>query len=234
MATAKPQPMPVAGPESGDAATPPDLPLAAPLRLNLLALDIDAGASDFGEGLCRRSADNEPYDFEISATGELIAMPPSGWERGANEQAASSRLAIWQDDNGSLSFSLTVMFNLPNGARCIPDASWITQEGHEQLLSQEYRSAIDDAPDFVMEVRSHTDNLADGLARIEEGMGGGARPGWYRDPCQTRADIFRPGQPVETLNNPEALSGEDVLPCFGFEAKRLRFAGHGQLSGNGD
>ena len=219
---------------SADSAGAAELPLAGRLRLNLSALGVDAGAPDFGERLCRLSADNEPYDFEISAKGELIVMPPSGWESGANEQAASSRVAIWQDDNGGLSFPPTVMFNLPSGARYIPDASWITQERYEGLLAQEYRSAIDGAPDFVVEVRSRTDNLADGLAKMQEWMDGGARLGWYLDPYETRAYVFRPGQPVEILDNPETLSGEDVLPGFVFEVRRLIFARHGQPSGNGD
>ncbi len=212
----------------------PAMPLVNQLRLNLSALGIDASAPDFGERLCRLSSDNEPYDFEISAKGELIVMPPSGWESGANEQAASSRVAIWQDEHGGLSFPPTVMFNLPSGARYIPDASWITQERYEQLLSREYQSTIDGAPDFVVEVRSRTDNLADGLAKTQEWMDGGARLGWYLDPYETRAYIFRPGRPVEILDNPETLSGEDVLPGFVFEVRRLIFARHARLNHDGD
>ena len=212
----------------------PELPLLGQLRLNLSALGVDDSAPDFGERLCRLSADNEPYDFEISGKGELIVMPPSGWESGANEQAASSRVALWQDDNGGLSFPPTVMFNLPNGARYIPDASWITQERYECLLAQEYQSTIDGAPDFVIEVRSRTDNLADGLAKMEEWMDGGASLGWYLDPYETRAYIFRPGRPVEILDNPETLSGEDMLPGFVFEVRRLIFARHARLNHDGD
>ena len=118
------------------------------------------------------------------------------------------------------------MFNLPSGARYMPDASWITQERYELLLAQEYRSAIDGAPDFVVEVRSRTDSLADGLAKMQEWLDAGARLGWYLDPYAIRAYIFRPGSPVEILDNPETLSGEDVLPGFVFEARRLIFARH--------
>ena len=210
------------------------LPLSAPLRLNLSALGIDPKAPDFAERFFRMACDNELYRLEFSADGELIVMPPSGWESGANEQAASSRVAIWQDDNGGLSFPPTVMFNLPSGARYIPDASWISQEHYERLLSEEYQSTIDGAPDFVVEVRSRTDNLADGLAKMQEWMDGGARLGWYLDPYETRAYVFRPGQPAEILDNPETLSGEDVLPGFVFEVRRLIFARHSPQSGHGE
>ena len=210
------------------------LPLSAPLRLNLSALGIDPKAPDFAERFFRMACDNELYRLEFSADGELIVMPPSGWESGANEQAASSRVAIWQDDNGGLSFPPTVMFNLPSGAHYIPDASWISQERYERLLSQEYQSAIDGAPDFVVEVRSRTDNLADGLAKMREWMDDGARLGWYLDPYETRAYVFRLGQPAEILDNPESLSGEDVLPGFVFEVRRLIFARHNPQSGHGE
>ena len=203
---------------------PAPLPLVGRLRLNLSALGVDGSAPDFGEQLCQLSRDNHPYDFEFSAQGELIVIMPSGWDTGANEQAACARLGIWQDENGGLSFPPTVMFNLPRGARYMPDASWITQERYDALRAQEYRSTIDGAPDFVVEVRSRTDRLADGLAKMQEWLDGGIRLGWYLDPYNARAYIYRPGQAVEVLDNPETLSGEDVLPGFVFEARRLIFA----------
>ena len=204
----------------------PELPLAGRLRLNLSALGVDPDAPDFGERLCRLSQDNEPYDFEISAQGELIIMPPSGWESSANECVTSGSVGNWQDANGGLSFAPTAMFNLPSGARYMPDAAWITQERYEQLLAEEYQSTIDGAPDFVVEVRSRTDNLTEGLSKMQEWMDGGSRLGWYLDPYNIRAYIFRQGQAVEVLDNPETLSGEDVLPGFVFEVRRLIFARH--------
>ena len=219
-ATAPPPPDAAA---AQDAGIPP-LPLVARLHLNLSALGVDPNAPDFGERLCRLSQDNFPYDFEISARGELIIIPPSDWETGFNVGKVNAKVAVWQDANGGLSFAPTVMFNLPGGARYMPDASWITQERYELLLSQKYRSAIDGAPDFVVEVRSRTDRLADGLAKMQEWLDGGARLGWYLDPYAVRAYIFRPGQPVEILDNPVTLSGEDVLPGFVFEVRRLIFA----------
>ena len=203
---------------------PPELPLTGRLRLNLSALGVDPHAPDFGERLCRLSRDNHPYDFEFSARGELIVMSPSGWESNIGEKGINAPLLFWTLDNGGFDVSQTVLFNLPGGARYMPDAAWITQERYEQLLAAEYRSTIDGAPDFVVEVRSRTDRLAAGLAKMQEWMDGGARLGWYLDPYETRAYIYRPGQPVAILDNPETLSGEDVLPGFLFEVRRLIFA----------
>ena len=218
--TAPPPPDAAAAPAAGI----PPLPLVARLHLNLSALGVDPNAPDFGERLCRLSQDNPPYDFEISARGELTIIPPSDWETGFNVGKVNAKVAVWQDANGGLSFAPTVMFNLPGGARYMPDASWITQERYELLLSQEYHSTIDGAPDFVVEVRSRTDNLADGLSKMQEWRDAGARLGWYLDPYAVRAYIFRPGRPVAILHNPATLSGEDVLPGFVFAVRRLVFA----------
>ena len=230
VAAAAPPPRPdCAAAAKDDLVSPPSppsppLPLVGRLKLDLSALGVDGGAPDFGERLCRLSRDNEPYDFEFSAQGELIVMPPSGWETGFNEGKVSAKVEVWQDDNDGASFPPTVMFNLPSGARYMPDASWITQERYERLRAQAYQSTIDGAPDFVVEVRSRTDNLADGLAKMQEWMDGGARLGWYLDPYAIRAYIFRPGRPVEIRDDPETLSGEDVLPGFVFAVRRLIFA----------
>ena len=232
MATAKPKsPAEFAAREP---EAPSRLPLVSMLRLDLSALDVDANTPDFAERFFQMASDNEPYNFEYTATGELIVMPPSGWESGANEQAASSRVALWQDENGGLSFPPTVMFNLPNGARYMPDASWITQERYEALLSHEYQGVIDGAPDFVIEICSRNDSLSDGLVKMGEWMAGGARLGWYLDLYGVRAYVFRLDWPVEVLDDPETLSGEDVLPGFVFEVRRLIFARHRQLPSDGE
>lgn len=42
----------------------------------------------------------------------------------------------------------------------------------------------------------------------------GVRLGWLIDPAEKRVQIYRLGRPTEYLNQPERLSGEDVLPGF--------------------
>ncbi len=218
--TAKPAARLAAPSESGDVPAPP---LVGQLRLNLSALGIDAGAPDFAERLFRMANDNEGYRIEFSAKGELIVMPPTGHDGNDGEQGVNAPLFFWGLDNPGHTYSQTVMFRLPSGAVYIPDAAWITQERYDDLWGGEYTSAIPGAPDFVVEVRSRTDGVAAGLDKMQEWMDGGARLGWYIDPYERRVYIYRPTQDVEILDDPETLSGEDVLPGFAFEVKRLVF-----------
>ncbi len=205
----------------------PDMPMASgsELRLNLKALGVDGSAPDFDEQLCQMSRDNEPYDFQFSAQGELIVMAPSGSESNLGETVINIVLGMWQFNNTGRSFSQTSLFQLPSGARLSPDAAWITQERFDNRTEQERRGAINGAPDFVVEVRSLSDRLTPQLAKMAEWMEGGARLGWLLDPIDRRVYIFRPGREIEILENPAVLYGEDVLPGFVFEVGRLMF-GH--------
>ena len=227
------QPAAASGTDPG-ASNPPPLPLAGRLRLNLSALGIDAGAPDFPERFFRMASENEPYSFELAPTGELIVMAPSGHESNDGEQGVNYALFGWGLQNPGRTFSQTVQFRLPSGAIYIPDAAWISQDRYDQLRSGEYTSVIPGAPDFVVEVRSRTDNPADGLAKMQEWMDGGARLGWYVDPYERRAHTFRAAGSPEVLEDPETLSGEDVLPGFVFEIRRLVFDRYAEPKPDGD
>ena len=70
------------------------------------------------------------------------------------------------------------------------------------------------SPNFVVELRSRTDSLKTLQEKMQEYMDNGARLGWLIDPKNRRIEIYRQGQEVEVLLQPQTLSGEDVLPGF--------------------
>ena len=61
----------------------------------------------------------------------------------------------------------------------------------------------------------------------KNGWPAGAKLGWYIDPYSRRVYIYRAGREVEVLDNPQTLSGEDLLPGFAFDVTRLLFDCHG-------
>lgn len=224
----------VARPEARPGQSSPECLLAGQLRLDLSALGIDPAAPDFAERFFEMANENEPYTFEYSGNGELIVMPPAGWESNIGENETNADLAIWRRENGGYACSQNVQFQLPGGAIYIPDAAWITQERYDALRAGEYASTIPGAPDFVVEVRSRTDRVDASLAKMQEWMDGGSRLGWYIDPYQRRVHVFRVGQEVEVLEDPETLSGEDVLTGFVLEVRRPVFARYAEPNDNGD
>ena len=180
------------------------------------------------------ACDNEPYEFEYTAQGELIVMPPAGWESNIGENQTNASLVPWQNEHGGYASSQDVLYQLPSGAMYMPDAAWITQERFDALRSGAYTSTIPGAPDFVVEVRSRTDRVEAGLSKMQEWMDGGARLGWYIDPYGRRVYVYRAGREVEVLEDPETLSGEDVLTGFVFEVRKLVFDRYAELTGHGE
>ena len=86
----------------------------------------------------------------------------------------------------------------------------------------------------MVEVRSRTDTVAQGLSKMQEWIDGGARLGWYIDPYQRKVHVFRAEQPTEILDDPETLSGEGVLQDFVFEIRRLVFDRYAESGDSGD
>ena len=213
----------VVDPATDNADDFPPFPLVGPLRLNLAALGVDGSAPDFGERLCLLSRDNECYEFEYSAKGELIVMPPVGSESSHGEQGINYALYGWGLENPGRTYPQTSLFRLPSDAQYMPDAAWISQERFENLTALEQRGSINGAPDFVIELHSRSDSLRAGLAKMQEWMDAGVKLGWYIHPYQRRVYVHRAGLEVELLENPDTLSGEDLMPGFLLEVRRLVF-----------
>jgi Uma2 family endonuclease len=166
--------------------------------------------------------ENPELRLELSAQGELIIMPPTGSAGGWRSGEVFLSLGTWaKKDQTGLSFDSSTGFTLPNGAIRSPDASWIRRERWAALTKAQREKFAPICPDFVAEVRSQSDKLPDLLDKMQEYLDNGARLGWLIDPLDKRAYIYRPGQPMETLENPHVLSGDSVLPGFVFQIQEL-------------
>lgn len=183
--------------------------LASPLVLDFKAIEM---TDDQFVQFC---ADNDDLRIELTAKRELIVMPPTNLETGSENLSLSAQLYNWTRQDGSgIGFDSSSMFTLPNGAVRSPDASWMLRERWVALPLEERRRFSHIVPDFVAELRSPSDRLSYVQLKMEEYMENGARLGWLIDPFQRRVYVYRPGQPVEVLENPARVSGEDVLPGF--------------------
>ncbi|MEG4305609.1 Uma2 family endonuclease [Microcoleus sp. D3_18a_C4] len=162
--------------------------------------------------LCQNNRD---YQFERTASGELIIMPPTGSETSKRNMDLSYQLRAWSRQNNlGVAFDSSGGFRLPNGADRSPDASWVKKERWDALTPEQKDSFAPLCPDFVVELRSRTDSLKKLQEKMQEYIDNGAKLGWLIDRQNQRVEIYRPGQDVEIIQNPRTLSGEDVLPGF--------------------
>ncbi len=181
----------------------------SPLALNLDAVHLT------DEQFYQLCQNNRELKFERTASGELFIMPPVGGESGNREAELIADLAIWNRQTGlGFTFSSSTIFKLPNGADRSPDAAWIRRERWEALTSEQRRKFPPIAPDFVIELRSATDDLEMLRAKIQEYLDAGVRLGWLINPQQQQVEVYRLGQEAQVYELPTELSGEDVLPGF--------------------
>jgi Uma2 family endonuclease len=158
---------------------------------------------------------NRDLQLERTATGELIVMPPTGSDTGNRNLDIEGQLWLWNRQTKlGKAFNSSSGFHLPNGANRSPDASWVRQERWNALTREQQKGFAPLCPDFVLELRSESDNMAPLQAKMREYMENGARLGWLIDRKNKKVEIYRQGQEVEVLDNPSTLSGEAVLPGF--------------------
>jgi Uma2 family endonuclease len=169
--------------------------------------------------LCQRNSD---VRFERTATGELIVMSPLGGESGKREADLITDLNLWnRQQQLGVVFSSSSGFKLPNGADRSPDAAWVEQSRWDALTPDQRRKFPPLAPNFVIELRSETDSLLTLQTKMQEYVGNGVRLGWLINPQDKQVEVYRPDQPVEILENPSSLSGEEVLPGFVLSLSRV-------------
>ena len=166
---------------------------------------------------------NRDLRLERTATGVLIVNPPTGSESGNRNARIITQLGVWSEANENLGeiFDSSAGFKLPNGANRSPDVSWVARQRWDALTPAERKTFAPLCPDFVVELRSATDTIKDLREKMEEYMENGAKLGWLIDPQNKRVEIYRSGQAVEILENPDTLSGEEILPGFILYLKRI-------------
>jgi len=185
------------------------LRLSEPLKLDLQ--DVHLSDEQFYQ-LCLHNPD---LIIERSAQRVLIVMSPVGGESGNRELELGGELYLWNRQTGlGKVFSSSTLFELPGGGRRSPDAAWIELSRWNALTPQQRRGFPAIAPDFVLEVRSPTDDLPTLHEKMQEYLDSGVRLGWLFNPQEQQVEIYRQGQPKEVRDLPTTLSGESVLPGF--------------------
>ena len=180
-----------------------------------LPLNIPANLKVSEEQFVLLAAANRDVQLELTATGELIIMPPTGGNTGKRNIDIEGQLWFWNRQSLlGIAFNSSTAFRLPNGAERSPDASWVKIERWNALTPEQQEKFAPICPDFVVELRSRTDSLKELQEKMQEYIENGAQLGWLIDRKNKRVEIYHPGKDVEILDNPVSLLGENVLPGF--------------------
>ena len=162
--------------------------------------------------LCR---ENPEIKFERNTKGEILIMSPTGGETGKRNVEVAADFVFWNRQTKlGVCFDSSTCFKLPNGANRSPDVAWIKKDRWDKLTTEEQEKFPPIAPDFVLELMSPSDTLQETRAKMQEYINNGVKLGWLINRKMGQVEIYCLGKPVEILDFPQELSGEDILPGF--------------------
>ncbi len=160
---------------------------------------------------------NPDLRVEQNRNGEIVIVSPVGSEGSNREIEISYQLQSWSRTNHGKAFSSSVHFTLPDGSKRGPDASWIAMERWEALSKEDREAFAPICHDFVIELRSRSDRLAELQQKMGDYVANGVRLGWLIDPYARQVYIYRQNREMECLAEPSSLKGEGVLPGFALD-----------------
>lgn len=185
-----------------------------PVRLRPLAPMSDDELMAFSEA-------NKPCKVERLASGEILVMTPSGYKNNRREAYVVAELFGWAEADGRGEvFSSNAGFNLPDGSTLSPDAGWVDSSRISSLSEQDQERYLPFAPDFLVEILSRSDSLAELDAKMGQWIANGARLAWRIDPYGGTVAIYAAGASPQVLNRPDSVKGSG--PVAGFELKMGR------------
>jgi Uma2 family endonuclease len=153
--------------------------------------------------------------FEMTATGEIIVMPPTFSLTSIRNREIISQLDRWaaKDGRGVVGES-SGGFVLPNGARRSLDASWIEKDAIRQLPAETLDGYWHLCPAFVIELRSHSDRLPVLRVKMQEYLHNGAQLGWMIDPETRTVEVYRPDREPQSSSGVDTIAGEGPVEGF--------------------
>ena len=167
--------------------------------------------------------ENPQFQLERDADHHLIIMPRAGSDSSESSLESQGQLWLWNRRTrlGHV-YESSAGFILPNSAVRSPDAAWLSQAAWEKLSPEQRRQFPPVCPEFMLDVKSPSDGLRVLQDKMEEYLGNGMQLGFLLDVEAETAYVYRPSQPVETVQGyDQELSGEPVLPGFQLDLRPL-------------
>lgn len=170
-------------------------------------------SDDFFFALCQA---NEAIKLERDARGNIIFMPPTGTETGRYNADLSGELWSWNRRTKlGHTFDSSTGFKLENSAVRSPDVAWVSRIRWEAISPKDRETFAPLCPDFVVEIRSNSDELKALKDKMEEYRENGCRLGWLIDRVNRQVFIYRENGSIDIRTGETVrLSGEEVLPGF--------------------
>jgi Uma2 family endonuclease len=147
--------------------------------------------------------------------GELIEMPPTGFEHGDIALAIGTELRLFAQRTGlgrAAGSEAGYVLSEDPPVLLAPDASFVLNERLPER--SERRRFLRLAPDLAVEVVSPSDPARYVHQKVTEYLEAGVRLVWVIEPDRRTITIHEANLPSRTLTVDNILDGGDVLPAF--------------------
>ena len=188
-----------------------------PLLLDVSNTTLTVTPEQF-DALC---IDNPDLRLELTPNRELIVMAPAGGESSRKNLDLAIEVGMWNrqtnlgeafDSSGGYDFTAL------GGGKPAPDVSWIEKSRLEGVNIVGFIPVV---PDFVIELRSATDNLKPLQDKMREYQRLGVRLALLVNPKNKQVEIYQPGQEPEVLEAPMEIDCNEVMPGFVLSMSRI-------------
>jgi len=168
--------------------------------------------------------------MEQEPNGQITIMPPVFSGSGYREGEAFGPVWQWNRQTKlGKTYSASTGIRLRDGSTKQADTVWVSREKLATLDAAQLDSSfLPVEPDFIIEVRSHTDALDKVKAKMSDAwIANGVRLAWLIDPYEEKAWIYRANGSIEAVEGfaGKKLNGEEVLPGFALELDAFRLPG---------
>ncbi len=196
--------------------------IATPVNVQPLLLNVgDTTLTVTPEQFDILCINNPDLRLELTPKGELIVMAPVGGESGEKNADLVIDVGIWnRQTNLGRTFDSSTGYDFTrfDGGKLSPDVSWIE---NSRLTGVNIVGFIPIVPDFVIELRSATDNLKPLQEKMKEYQRVGVKLGLLINPKNKQVEVYRLGHEPEILEAPEGFDCTDVMPGFMLNLKKI-------------
>jgi Uma2 family endonuclease len=162
-------------------------------------------------------AENRGSVLELTASGQVRVMTPTGGETGSRSGELFFQLKLFAQHQGRWkAFDSSTGFLLPDGSVLSPDASLVRLDRWQALSPEQRRGFALLCPDLVVELASASDEGPRGLSALRQKMGAyqanGARLGWLLLPHEQAVEVWSANAEPQRFEQPLVLEAGGELP----------------------
>ena len=175
-------------------------------------------------GLLERLSDEyEDLWFEAGNDGEIIITGLAGGAAAWIGFLIVHQIQLWIDSGGGgTGRDAQGAYRPPNGRPMGPDLSWLSDATFALLGEREMRGRFwPVAPDFVVEIVSPSQKLADQQQKMRDWIAAEVKLGMLISPDDELIELYRADGSIETFDRPDAVSCDPVMPGFTLRSDRI-------------